>query len=459
MDEIGLLWGCGHCGQNLHHLGIDEHCISCGSRRDSSAIVVRPDRVDLPVHQGDDRKLEDRPIDPTSKEFLEDSAISLKPIDVDRPNHSTPFQTYSNGPDAQFEDSLFSLNDPGVQDWVPSEKILFSEAKGRLTFSLATGEPGTAPRRRAYSPARRAEVAMVRKHGACSPCRRSKHACVHSLQDREAMQKAKQIPTIKQAGLVPNTASLQLANSSKPAKNSFKLSSAPPEVLSCGAGAQREPGTARASTNPRSVEHTLFLPVPPILTFVSEGNSKLPSPRPSSKSKKKALSGSNKAAVTSTIGFRRRVRETLDSDTGQARSSCSTSAAATHYAPGPLTPRADKTRFISDIPGKSQQTRHSATTRLGDANKRNESQASGTKSSTRYLEYPELDTTDVFEEFTWINEIYDDQLESENLLSPFSSNISTASDIDRWDSSTDITGASLATTPFTDDEITCWTPV
>jgi len=160
----------------MNWFGIDEYCCRCHRRRDAYGVVAQPDQVHPPVHQGNDHKVEAKAIDPTSNGFLEDPAISLKPIDVDKATHSAAFQTYSNGPDSQFEDYLFSSNNPGGQDWVPSEKLLFSEAKGLLTYSLATGEPASAPRRRAYSPTRRAEVALVRKNRACSPCRRRKHA-------------------------------------------------------------------------------------------------------------------------------------------------------------------------------------------------------------------------------------------------------------------------------------------
>jgi len=178
MDQLILQWYCGHCN-SLNELLNDAYCCHCQRRRDGYAFVCQLDQVDL-LEQSNDLEIEVRATDPTSKDFLQDPTPSLTSIDADKPKHSGSFQAYSIGPDSQFEDSLFSSNNPGGLDWVPSEQICFSEAKGLLTFSLTTGEPATAPRKRAYSPVSKAKVALVRKHGACSSCRRSKHAVRYS---------------------------------------------------------------------------------------------------------------------------------------------------------------------------------------------------------------------------------------------------------------------------------------
>lgn len=175
-----LIWYCEHCSTGPYNFAIDARCPCCYRNRDNSVIIPLGDELTNSLsHQGD---LPTDPglVAPPRKSTTKDTRSPVS-INVDKPYDTGVFQTYSIAPGSQFEDYLFSWNNPGGQDWVPSEKIRFSEAKGLLTFSLATGEPATAPRRRAYSPARRAEVALVRKHRACSSCRLRKQAVSYSI--------------------------------------------------------------------------------------------------------------------------------------------------------------------------------------------------------------------------------------------------------------------------------------
>ena len=181
MAQPTLHWICGHC-LGLNSVVCDIHCSNCSRRRDAYAVVPLGDEVCMSLsHQQDPPEFRPKVPAPKPSKSTPDAIHPPIPIDVDKPYDTGIFQTYSTAPGSQFEDYLFSSNNPGGQDWLPSEKIRFSEAKGLLTFSLATGEPATAPRRRAYSPARRAEVALVRKHRACSSCRLRKQAVSYSI--------------------------------------------------------------------------------------------------------------------------------------------------------------------------------------------------------------------------------------------------------------------------------------
>lgn len=256
--------------------------------------------------------------------------------------------------------------------------------------------------------------------------------------------------------MLPRTASMQSSNSGKPAENPFKVSSVPPRVPSRRAEAPRKTGLAKTSAAPRSEERPVFLPVPPTLTFVSEPKSKPASPRVSLVSKEKSSNHPRKAPDYSTVISQQQIKETSRFTTGLTSGSYSTTAITTPSTSEPLSPQANDTGFGSHLATTPQQTCSSAAARPRTDNECHETPASGTRFSTKHSKLPELDTTDVLEEFTWINEIYD---EEDIILSPFSSNISTRSDLDRWDSSTDVTGVSLATTPFTEDGEDCWTPL
>ena len=173
VEPHNLLWQCGHC-LSLNDFVYDGYCTCCHRRRDSYAIITKGDPVDRTVYQSHEWLSPDgEPLGPVSKDILED--VFTK-IDVDKPSESSVHQTYSIGPSSKFEDYLYSENDPGGQDWVASSLIRFCEGKGLSSFSLETGEPAKAPRKRAYSPGERSKVADVRRKGACPVCRRKKRA-------------------------------------------------------------------------------------------------------------------------------------------------------------------------------------------------------------------------------------------------------------------------------------------
>ena len=213
---------------------------------------------------------------------------------------------------------------------------------------------------------------------------------------------------------------------------------------------QRASGTKALPTS-RHEEPPVFLPVPPALTFVSEGNSK-PTSRSSNKAKGKSPSYSSNAAgpgtaLTSVVELQGIEKSKFD--TNHSNYPVDTATASTTYTSGSSTPKAKDSCLSSTAPDKPQQPCY-------------QSQSPRTRPSNKYRRQRELYTTDVLEEFTWINEIYNEDVESTNLLSPFSSNTSVSNDVDHisgWDSSTDASGVSGITTPFTDDGSSCWTPL
>ncbi|MCJ1473367.1 hypothetical protein MMC13_002018 [Lambiella insularis] len=92
----------------------------------------------------------------------------------------------SQDKELQLQQCLFHQDGPWNHEWVVY--VARTPLPGESSFSAETLEPAIAPRRRAYTSQRRAEVAYVRSNGgACAECRRNKQACPHRLEELEQL--------------------------------------------------------------------------------------------------------------------------------------------------------------------------------------------------------------------------------------------------------------------------------
>jgi len=239
------------------------------------------------------------------------------------------------------------------------------------------------------------------------------------------------------------------------ARNWRETSSVIPRSPSIRTNTRRRTRVAGISVPPQTKERPLFLPVPPKLTFITETDSKSASScRPKSK-KKPASQCYSTAPAHSTDNVRTYYVENAGTNLYHKSEITSTFAAGTNQVSKPLTPKANDPRLRSDLSTKPSGTRHPSMAAMLD------DKPSHTSPTVQMLDTSFIHTIDVLEEFTWIDEMYEEEIDHSDMLSPFSSNTSLSSDVhlrSDWDSSTDITGASGGTTPCTDDDGPCLVP-
>ncbi|MCJ1281762.1 hypothetical protein MMC26_001085 [Xylographa opegraphella] len=197
MSSARLFWYCASCGDGPYNQEIFDFCSVCNHRQDGYSQDIS---FSLPEPTVRDVRLQ-RPLCPhLSSEALTDSAGTLPPPvggnggfqgggletnssgAVRNPSHklrnpddSVCVQEQSMG---LVEKCIFNLPDRASRPWVSRSRTVYP---GQSCFSLETGKPAVAPKRRSYSPVRKAEVAIVRGKGACEVCRKSKKACRHGL--------------------------------------------------------------------------------------------------------------------------------------------------------------------------------------------------------------------------------------------------------------------------------------
>jgi hypothetical protein len=181
-----LIWLCGNCHQVANNWELDDLCCNCHRARDGHSII--PQDIYDEYSEAHIEQAEANTRIPSGEDYLETAVVSngassaqinksldhLTPLNVHKPTESGGFQTHTLSPTVQTEDYLFASNKSGGLPWESSEKVSFSVSRGTLTLFSEFGELKTAPRRRAYSPKRKAEVAAKRKEGACEKCRRRK---------------------------------------------------------------------------------------------------------------------------------------------------------------------------------------------------------------------------------------------------------------------------------------------
>ena len=166
------IWYCGHCGHGPLSLTVDTYCPICHRILDGYASVHHHQRypkntpavsTQLAAKEGRVNKCISSPKPPKPPDDF--------PPCLDVLENSDLVQT---GPSLEFAEHFFQQDRPKNQQWVPYSRTRYP---GESSYSLATGDPATAPPRRAYSPVRRAEVAYTRSHGgACPECKKKKKA-------------------------------------------------------------------------------------------------------------------------------------------------------------------------------------------------------------------------------------------------------------------------------------------
>ena len=181
-----LFWLCGNCHQVANNWELDDLCCNCHRPRDGHSVIpqdiydeyseahIKQAEANTQIPSGQDYLETDDVSNEASSAQINKSLDRLTPLNVHKPTEFGVFQTDKLSPTVQTEDYLFASNNPGGLPWESSEKVPFSVSRGTLTLFSEFGELKTAPRRRAYSPRRKAEVAAKRKEGACRTCRKRK---------------------------------------------------------------------------------------------------------------------------------------------------------------------------------------------------------------------------------------------------------------------------------------------
>lgn len=237
------------------------------------------------------------------------------------------------------------------------------------------------------------------------------------------------------------------------ARNGPKEPSTIPKFPSFRTNTRRRTRSTGICVPPQIEASQLFLPVPPKLTFVTEAGSNSPSQHRPMPPKKPASHDHSIVRDNSTDDSRVHFAEGTITNFHHKSKPKSTFAAGTNQVSEPLTPKASSSRLLPDLLTKPSETHHSPI--LDD-------KPSHTSPTSQDPDTGSIHTIiDVLKEFTWINEMCDEQMNHSNILSPFSSDTSYSSEIhlrSDWDSSTDTTGASGVTTPGTDDDSPCRVP-
>ncbi|MCJ1317314.1 hypothetical protein MMC15_002637 [Xylographa vitiligo] len=195
MSIAQLLWYCAYCGNGPYVQEISDFCLICNSRQDGYSQDIRVSLPEPPVwdahfqplshpqspQEGTDGETVSLPPSPRRDSGFERGNLETEslesPTNTSRraraPNDSLSIQEESLG---LLEKCIFNLPDLASRPWMPRSRTVYP---GQSCFSLETGKPSVAPKRRPDSPTRKAEVAFVRGQGACGACRKNKKACRH----------------------------------------------------------------------------------------------------------------------------------------------------------------------------------------------------------------------------------------------------------------------------------------
>ena len=197
MSIAQLLWYCAYCGNGPYVQEISDFCLICNSRQDGYSQDIRVSLPEPPIwdahfqplshpqspQEGTDGETVNLPSSLRRDSGFERGNLETEslesPTNTSRraraPNDSLSIQEESLG---LLEKCIFNLPDLASRPWMPRSRTVYP---GQSCFSLETGKPSVAPKRRPDSPTRKAEVAFVRGQGACGACRKNKKAVGYRL--------------------------------------------------------------------------------------------------------------------------------------------------------------------------------------------------------------------------------------------------------------------------------------
>ncbi|KAI9876686.1 MAG: hypothetical protein M1830_005959 [Pleopsidium flavum] len=199
---------CGWCKHGPFSCSLDEFCPNCQRLRDRTSIVdygivTGNSLLDGPAQAQAQLDLQDPlpeeytepPTQPRVPEGGHDEQ-NIEPVITPSESSTSPKKS---SPDVNDRNSSRTGKHSLLEDYLCikpedawNQELVAYAARTRLpgefSFSVETGEPATTPRRRRYSPRRRAEVAHVRNNGgACEVHKRNRRACRHRLEGLEAI--------------------------------------------------------------------------------------------------------------------------------------------------------------------------------------------------------------------------------------------------------------------------------